>query len=221
MDSFESLFQQHRSRHSSKWQHYFAVYDRHLSHLVGQEFTLLEIGVANGGSLQLWKKYFGSKVSVIGIDIDQKSYFEETQIKVYIGDQTNEDFLHVMLSEIRQPTVIIDDGSHVQSHIIKTLQVLYPHLASNGTYIIEDCHTAYWPRFEGGLNSHLNIVDILSKSAHDVNTKWYNLPKVPILNQLNSIAFYDSMIVLEKRESTYNRHMVEVDMNGPRLTETV
>ena len=56
MISFENIFKQHRLRYASKWHHYFSIYDRHLSHLIGKEFTLLEIGVNQGGSLQLWKK---------------------------------------------------------------------------------------------------------------------------------------------------------------------
>ncbi len=220
MIPFETLFKGHRDRRCSKWQHYFSVYDRHLFHLIGKQFTLLEIGVAEGGSLQLWKKYFGDQVRICGIDKDPKSYFQESQIEVFIGDQSDERFLNQVLNEIGSPTVIIDDGSHVQSHILKTHQVLYPNLASNGIYIIEDCHTSYWPRFEGGVNSHLNTVEIFSKSSHDVNEKWYNIPRTPILNNLNSISFYDSMIVMEKREDKFQRHMVDVDQNGPRIMET-
>lgn len=221
MIPFETLFKQHRGRRCSKWQHYFSVYDRHLFHLIGQEFTLLEIGVAQGGSLQLWKKYFGGRVSVVGIDLDPNSYFEEPQIRVFTGDQSDRVFLEGVLAKIGTPTVIIDDGSHIQSHIIKTHRVLYPTLTSNGVYIIEDCHTSYWPRFEGGVNSHLNAVEIFSKSSHDVNEKWYNVSRTPIIGNLDSISFYDSLIVMEKRENKYLRRMVDVDHEGPKIMETV
>lgn len=217
----ETLFKEHRGRHSSKWHHYFEVYDRHLSHLINKPFTLLEIGIAGGGSLQLWKKYFGSSVKIIGIDIDQNCYFEESQIKTYIGDQTDTEFLSKILKENDQPTVIIDDGSHIQSHVIQTFNFLYPVLTNYGIYIVEDCHTAYWPRFEGGVNSHLNFVEIMSKTVHDVNTKWYNVPKTPRLNNLNSIHFYDSMIVCEKKQNNVERLMVNVDETGARIMERV
>lgn len=221
MHQFETLFKEHRGRRCSKWQHYFSIYDRYLSHLIGRRFTLLEIGVAQGGSLQLWRKYFGEQVTVVGIDKNPNSYFEEPGIRVFIGDQSDESFLRSVISEIGSPTVIIDDGSHIQSHIIKTHQVLYPTLASNGVYIIEDCHTSYWPRFEGGVNSHLNAVEIFSKSSHDVNEKWYNVSRIPIIGNLDSISFYDSMIVMEKRENKYLRRMVDVDREGPKIMETI
>jgi 23S rRNA U2552 (ribose-2'-O)-methylase RlmE/FtsJ len=221
MNSFETLFKQHREKYTSKWRHYFSIYDRHLSDLIGKEFTLIEIGVNQGGSLQLWKKYFGNKVKIIGIDKNNDSYFEESQIKIFIGDQSDEIFLKKIINSIDSPTVIIDDGSHIQSHILKSLNILYPALSFGGTYIIEDCHTSYWPRFEGGVNSHLNIVEILSRSTHDVNTRWYNLPKIPILSDLNSICFYDSMIVLEKQENNCKRMSVDADSTGARIIEVI
>lgn len=221
MVNFETFFKGHKGRLSSKWQHYFAIYDKHFSHLINQKFTLLEIGVASGGSLQLWKKYFGPNVNVIGIDNNPNSFFEESQIQVFIGDQTDVEFLNSVLNSISEPMIIIDDGSHIQSHIIKSFEILYPNLSTNGIYVIEDCHTAYWPRFEGGVNSHLNVVEIFSKSSHDVNSKWYNSPKTVSIPQLSSISFYDSMIVLEKGEKNYTRYMVEVDNFGPRIRETI
>lgn len=223
MENLEHIFVNHRSKKSSKWHHYFEVYDRHISKFIDKKVTLLEIGVAEGGSLQIWKKYLGSKSKIVGIDIRQEFYFnDESQIEIYIGDQTNHDFLLKVIDKIGIPDIIIDDGSHVQSHILKTFDLLYPILNENGgVYVIEDCHTAYWPRFEGGINSHMNVVEIFSKRVHDVNSKWYNEPKTPQLRTLDSIHFYDSMIILEKRKNTYNRYMVDTSSNGPIIMEKV
>lgn len=221
MSNFESLFLDHRDRLSSKWQHYFEIYDQHLNQLKNKPIILLEIGVSQGGSLQLWKKYLGEQSKIYGIDINKSSKFSEPQIEVFIGDQTDTMFLNHVIKNIGKPNIIIDDGSHIQSHVIKTFDFLFPQLADNGIYIIEDCHTSYWPRFEGGVNSHLNVVDILSRTVHDVNTKWYNEPRTPKIKQLNSIHFYDSVIVLEKRESQFTRHMVDVDSRGARIIESI
>lgn len=221
MIPFETHFLSHRGRLCSKWQHYFKIYDRHLGHLIGKNFTLLEIGIAGGGSLQLWRAYFGEKVSVAGIDIDPKCQYREPQIETFTGSQTDTEFLNRVVNTVGQPTVIIDDGSHVQSDVLATFDHLYPLLPSDGIYIIEDCHTSYWPRFQGGLNSHLNVVDIMSRNVHDVNTKWFNLPRHPKMNNLNSIHFYDSMIVFEKKPTTINRYMVDADANGARIMETI
>lgn len=218
---FEELFQNHRDRLCSKWHHYFEIYDRHFSSFINKEFTLLEIGVAHGGSLQLWKKYFGSKVKVVGIDIVPAAYFTEPQIEVFIGDQTNVEFLSEVVGKIGQPSIIIDDGSHVQSHILKTFEFLFPNLSEDGIYLIEDCHTAYWANFEGGINSHLNVIDVFSKFSHDVNIKWYEEPKVPRTKNLKSLHFYDSVIVFEKRQSQFERIMMNADSSGLSIPQVV
>lgn len=217
----ENIFNEHRGRLCSKWQHYFDIYDRHLSRFINRPVNILEIGISGGGSLQIWKKYFGNNAKVSGIDIDPNCYFVEDQIQTFIGDQTNTTFLQSVINKIGIPDIIIDDGSHVQSHILKSFDYLYPLLSDRGVYIIEDCHTSYWPRFEGGLNSHLNVVDIMSRTVHDVNTKWYNLPRQPKLSNLDSIHFYDSVIVYEKKVQSTTRIMVNVDSNGVVVRETV
>lgn len=222
MEKLENIFVNHHLKKSSKWHHYFDIYDRHLSKFRDKQITLLEIGVAEGGSLQIWKKYFDEKSKIFGIDIREDCKYEESQIEIFIGDQTDYNFLTKVIDRIGIPDIIIDDGSHVQSHILKTFDFLYPILNENdGVYVIEDCHTAYWPRFEGGVNSHLNVVEIFSKRVHDVNSKWYNEPKTPKLKTLDSIHFYDSMIVFEKRKNIYHRYMVDTSIDGPKIMEKV
>lgn len=217
----KDLFYNHKGRLSSKWDHYFSVYDRHLAKFVNKPVTVLEIGVSGGGSLQIFKKYFGEHALIAGIDINPNTRFEEQQIMTFVGDQTDLKFLDSVISTIGTPDIIIDDGSHIQSHMLKTFKHLYPLLSDNGVYIVEDCHTSYWPRFEGGLDSHLNFVDIMSRNVHDVNTKWYNLPKTPNIKNLDSIHFYDSMVVFEKKRNNVERLMVNVDNGEVRIIERV
>jgi hypothetical protein len=53
-----------------KWRHYLDVYDRHLSRFRNSSFKMLEIGVFKGGSMRLWRDYFGSDAVLFGVDID-------------------------------------------------------------------------------------------------------------------------------------------------------
>ena len=89
-----TIFNQHTDRSTGKWGHYLEVYERHFEQFRGKELHILEIGVAAGGSLQIWKKYFGDKAYIYGIDTDDycKNY-EEDRIKIFIGDQANKLFL--------------------------------------------------------------------------------------------------------------------------------
>src|SRR5271167_3513511 len=102
------MFESHGGRQIDKWRHYFDVYERHLAKYRGQSPRVLELGVDHGGSLQLWKRYFGAKAEIIGIDTNPLSGFEEPQIKVYLFDQTNPD-----IAKLGPFDIVIDDGSHL------------------------------------------------------------------------------------------------------------
>lgn len=201
MIKLKDVFDNHTDKFSGKWTHYFDVYDRYLQRYIGQEFTLLEVGVSNGGSLQMWKKYFGDKVRIVGIDIDPRTMYTESQIETHLGSQTDSAFLQSVLETTGRPDVVIDDGSHVQSDVLKTFGMLYQAVKDDGVYIIEDLHTAYWQEYEGGINSPFNFVTIASRFTHDVNLTWMQQPYTPSLPNLKSMSFYDSMMVFEKEET--------------------
>ena len=57
-------------RRVDKWTHYFPIYEKHLKDWRNRTLTFLEIGVAKGGSLQMWKRYFGPMATIVGIDIN-------------------------------------------------------------------------------------------------------------------------------------------------------
>ena len=73
----------------------------------------MEIGIFQGGSLQMWKHYFGEKVEIIGVDINQKcKELEEDRISIHIGSQSNKQFLRDLKSKIPKVDILIDDGGH-------------------------------------------------------------------------------------------------------------
>jgi hypothetical protein len=195
----KTVFDNHTDRFSGKWKHYFDIYDRYLQRYIGKSFTLLEIGVSNGGSLQIWKKYFGDKVQIVGIDIDPKTMYSESQIQTFCGSQSDPKFLDSVLRQVGVPDVIIDDGSHIQQDVIASFNFLFPILANNGVYIIEDTHTAYWHEWQGGITSPYNFVSIASRFTHDVNLQHIEEPYTPVAKDLKSISFYDSMVIMEKQ----------------------
>ena len=88
------LFYSHEGKLIHKWDHYFDIYERYFASYIGKEINFLEIGISHGGSLQLWKKYFGEKVNVYAIDINpQCKTLEEERVKIFIGSQSDEIFL--------------------------------------------------------------------------------------------------------------------------------
>ena len=135
----EELFAAHQGRLIDKWEHYLPIYERHFAKFVGTACRVLEIGVGHGGSLQLWKAYFGPRASIFGLDIDVRcAEYEEDQITIHIGDQRSPPGLSAL-------DVVIDDGSHEIADQQASLDALWPKLTEGGVYLIEDCHQG-WPR---------------------------------------------------------------------------
>ena len=52
-----------------KWDHYFDIYNRHFARFRNTAATHIEIGVYSGGSLEMWRDYFGPTATIIGVDI--------------------------------------------------------------------------------------------------------------------------------------------------------
>lgn len=113
MNDLENYFYNNNKRLIHKFDHYFEIYDRHFSKFRGKEVNVLEIGVSHGGSLQMWKEYFGQKCNIYGIDIFPKcKEFEEENIKIFIGSQSDRSFLQNVCEQIPKIDIIIDDGGH-------------------------------------------------------------------------------------------------------------
>lgn len=112
---------------------------------MNRPLTFVEIGCGLGGSLQRWKKYLGPEAQTVGLDIngDCRAY-EEDNIAVRIGDQSDTAFLATVLGEFGRPDIVLDDGSHMMSHIVATFRYLFPRAAPDRVHMVEDLHTAYW-----------------------------------------------------------------------------
>jgi len=184
-----------------KWTHYMPAYERHFDRFVYQPLTFIEIGCGEGGSLQMWKRYFGPFARIVGIDIDAKcKEFEEEQIEVRIGDQSDPVFLQSVLEEFGEPDVVLDDGSHVMEHIVSSFKVLYPRLHKSGVYMVEDLHTAYWPEYGGGVRRSGSFIELCKDLIDELNADWSRgaLPPTDFTKSTASMHFYDSLAVFER-----------------------
>jgi hypothetical protein len=194
-------FSTHDGRLMHKWTQYFPVYERHFSPYQNKSLTFLEIGVARGGSLSMWQRYFGPMAKVVGIDILPESKVAEAPgIFVRTGDQSDERFLQSVIDEFGVPDIVLDDGSHQMSHLVKTFNFLYPKMPKNAVYMVEDLHTAYWDEYGGGLGKADTFIEITKKFVDQLNADHTRGKVVPdlITRQTFGISFYDSVVVLEK-----------------------
>ena len=203
-NDFENFFLNRMGKKNiHKWFHYLEIYDKYMSKFRGEEITLLEIGVENGGSLEMWKEYFGPKVKIYGVDINPNcKMYEEEQIEIFIGSQEDEKFLESLKTKIPKLDIIIDDGGHTMRQQIVTYEQMISHMTDESIYICEDLHTSYWPKFYGGgLKKEGTFIEY-SKNIVDYINAWHSKEQEIRYETQNvfGVHYYDSMLVLEKRK---------------------
>ncbi len=198
----------HRLIH--KWIHYFAVYHHHLGHLAGKDIVFLEFGVSQGGSLQMWKNYFGPGATIIGVNIDPRcKSLEESRIKVRIGDQEGRLFLRELVEEFKSFDAVLDDGGHTMPQQIHTFEEIFPHVAPNGVYITEDMLTSYRLGYQGGLQKRGTFVEYAKRLVDQLHAWHSQEPDFAVdafTRSVHGMHFYDSILVLEKRAMSQPRH---------------
>lgn len=195
------IYLSHTGRKIVKWSHYFPVYETYFQKFVNTPVVFIEIGVYKGGSLQMWKKYFGPHAKIIGIDIRPEfNDLEEEQIYIRTGDQNDPAFLQSLVDEFGTPNIVLDDGSHNMLFTTTSFNTLYPKLSDNGVYIIEDAHTAYWEEYGGGLKKPDSIIEVSKHLIDELNANHTRgaLPATDFTRTTSSISFYDSMIAFQR-----------------------
>jgi hypothetical protein len=198
---FEELFWRKQGSAVYKWHHYFPIYERHFAPFRGKPIKFLEIGVAKGGSLEIWRDYFGPESTIFGIDILPECIkFNGVAGQVRIGSQDDENFLNEVVAEMGGIDLVLDDGSHDSHHIRKTFKTLIPKLSNGGVYMIEDLHAAYWSSFSGGYKKSSSFIEDVKIMIDDLH-HWYHPHGVKIEEAkdiITSMSIYDSIVVFEK-----------------------
>ena len=198
------LFEKHRC--IDKWIHYFPIYEKWFGPYRGKNIVFVEIGVQNGGSVQMWKNYFGKDAQIVGIDIDERcKQFEEEQISIEIGSQEDEKFWAAFKEKYPRVDILLDDGGHTMNQQIVTFREMFPHIKDGGLYMCEDCHTSYFPSYGGGLNNPASFIEFTKKFIDEINFTGVGDSKPITYNMLNlsGLHFYNSVVVAEKNKMTF------------------
>ena len=188
---------------------YIKHYQKHFAPLRSKPVSILEIGVGGyegattgGSSLRMWKQYF-KKGNVFGIDINDKSGVDESRIKTFRGDQSDPAFLRQVAKSIGTIDIIVDDGSHINNHVIAAFECLFPLLADDGIYVVEDVQTSYWPNFGGSsteLSANTTIMGYFKNLTDGLNYQDMVPDKKPTYFDLHitEMCFYHNLIFVHK-----------------------
>ena len=195
-----NYFTTNKGKKITKWKHYFPIYEKHFSPIRNKSIKILEIGILNGGSLEMWR-YFFPEAIIVGMDINPLcKQHEQERINIRIGDQTDEKFLQSLIEEFGEFDLIIDDGSHHVAHVNKTFQFLFPKMADNGIYFIEDTHAAYWDSHGGSIKEPESINNVAKGMIDSINADHARGQKEPdyFTRNVKCMSVYDSIIVFDK-----------------------
>jgi len=205
----ERLAALHRGSRLFKWWHYYEIYDRYFARLRRRNVKLLEIGLGYGGSLQLWRRYFGSSAKIIGIDIRETcKNFESRNTIIEIGSQDDAEFLNDVARRHGPFDIVIDDGSHHYNHQLVTFKTLFPHISAEGVYSCEDICTSYWEdEFGGGPRVEHSYVEFVKTLVDELNA-WFWRDSVEaepnsLTTSMHAIHFYPALVIIEKRPTAH------------------
>lgn len=185
-----------------KWTHYFKFYDKHFSKFRNSKINILEIGIWNGGSIDLWNKYF-TDCTIYGLDIDPScKRFEKDNVKIFIGDQGDRNFLESLKTQLPEMSIIIDDGGHTMQQQLTTFEVLFPLIKPGGVFLCEDTHTSYWPGYQGDFRKQGTFVEFSKNSIDNLHFHHHNKTENDYFTKhCEGIHCYDSMFFFDKAEA--------------------
>lgn len=168
---------------------YTERYRRFIGPVRTQLKSVIEIGVHKGASLQLWRRYLPD-ATIIGLDLEPPPQLNLPGVKVYAGDQSDTALLKTLVDRHGPFDLVIDDGSHIASHICISFDALFPAVRPGGWYVIEDLETAYRTgMYEGGPPGTPGTAIDLIKSLVDQTQPGSGNCNISELHIFDGIAF--------------------------------
>lgn len=202
MKTLREIFDDHDHYALSKWSTYLEAYQAFFERYRNKEITLLEIGVSHGGSLQVWRKFFGPQAKIYGVDIFEVCKNLEVDAEIFIGSQSDRSFLRDLKTKIPKLDILIDDGGHSMRQQIITFQELFDHVKEDGIYACEDLHTSYWRKFGGGYKRAGTFIEYSKNLIDQLNARHSRQAAFrpdEFTKSSFSMHYFDSLLLIQKR----------------------
>ena len=183
----------------SKHKNYFKIYDDLFSVYRNKKITFIDIGVFSGGSLFMWKKFFGKKARIIGVELNPVAKkFEKYGFEIFIGDQSSSEFWTKFFKKVGKVDIVLDDGGHTNYQQIITTNSCIPYINDDGLMVIEDVHTSYLkkkfynPSKYSFINFNKKLIDDINYRFPGLNSFNYSLN-----NYIYSIQNFESIVAFK------------------------
>jgi hypothetical protein len=197
---------------SLKHSTYFDVYDELFSPYVGNNITFVEIGVLGGGSLFMWREFFGPNARIIGVDLNPAARrWEAEGFEIHIGSQSDKQFLAELSGAIGPVDIVLDDGGHTYEQQIITTECLLPLIRDGGILVVEDTHTSYMNRF--GPKS-FTFIDYSKNMVDRINYRFSRFKRKQSEQRVWAMRFFESFVVFEINRKALERKSEITDNGG-------
>ena len=212
---------------TDKWgDHWYTQhYQRHFKPFRLKRIKILEIGIggyqdsmAGGDSLRMWRSYFPN-AEIHGLDIIDKTEHSEGNIHIHVGSQVDLTFLDELIRKHGPFDIIIDDGSHINEHVICSFEHLFLNgLAENGIYVVEDTQTSYWDDYGGisdKLDNEVTMMNYFKKLVDVVNCQdylWVKELASKFDHYITGMHFYHNLVFIYKgsNRNEYEKHVANM-----------
>jgi O-antigen biosynthesis protein len=225
MTTLRSIYDEHSGKVSDKWRLYLEAYNEAFAPLRQKPIRMFEIGIQNGGSLEIWPRFFEQGTFFVGCDIDpscaQLSY-ADPRVRLVIGDANDPVVAQRVLAIAPEYDLVIEDGSHTSIDIVRSFATYFPHVAEDGLFVVEDMHCSYWMQFGGGLHHPYSSVGFFKHLVDVINHEHWGVPAArlellagfrsvyglqlteELLEQVHSVTFLNSLCFVRKRRADLN-----------------
>ncbi|MBZ1350148.1 class I SAM-dependent methyltransferase [Alcaligenaceae bacterium LF4-65] len=178
-------------KHSS----YFQVYSDLFEKYRNQDITFVEVGVLNGGSLFMWREFFGPRARIIGVELNPAAKkWENDGFEIYIGSQSDPEFWSSFFNDVGSVDLILDDGGHTYEQQIITAHQCIPYIKDGGLLVVEDTHTSYMQTF--GYPTEYSFIEWTKKLIDNINARFPGLAHSNLIykNFIYSISIFESIV---------------------------
>lgn len=180
---------------SAKHSSYFQVYAELLEPYRNKPITFVEVGILDGGSLFMWRSYFGSQARIIGVEFNPAAKrWEQDDFEIHIGSQSDPLFWQSFFKQLGDVDIVLDDGGHTYEQQIVTAHECIPHIKNGGLLIVEDTHTSYFKSF--GYPTKYSFIEWTKALIDNINSRFpaANVSNLPYKNSVFSISIFESIV---------------------------
>ncbi|NTV91648.1 MAG: glycosyl transferase, partial [Clostridiales bacterium] len=223
--SIKQLYDNHQGKVSDKWLLYLEEYDRQFLPYRDKAVNLLEIGIQNGGSLEIWAKYFGNGQNIVGCDVNAICAglrYDDPRVQVVVGDINSDATEKTIISYTDAYDIVIDDGSHMSGDIVQSFCRYFRLLKDGGIYVVEDLSCSYWQKYDGGLYEPFSSISFFKRIVDSINHEHWGIEKTSaelihgfgerygaavddeLLGTVHSVEFFNSLCIVRKRDGVMN-----------------